>query len=422
MPDRNDTKYPVPPYRDIFARFPAQSPGKIREAESHNRRSAYYDAEEKMIYLDNAATSFFKPKGVQDALVYDLAHSANSGRSGHRYALDSAMKIEDCRRFLLSAFRAPEGDYAVAFTKNCTEALNLGIFGFLREGMRVVTTAYDHNSVLRPLFELEKRGKIELMVVEPDENGVISPAHLDTAMDGAHFCAVSAASNVTGARIDLTALAASAKKHGTVTLVDGAQAVPAVSVDMGKLGFDMLAFPGHKGLHGPQGTGALVFRTDLKLQPLLMGGTGTASDSTFQPTEPPEALEAGTLFAGGIAALHAGAKWSFANRERNRTATKRLAEELIAYLNGLEAEVYTRDPTLGVVSFNLKGKDSASVANALADKDIAVRGGLHCAPLAHKALGTLGRGAVRASIGADNTEKDIYLFVAALEQISVGRR
>ena len=147
-----------------------------------------------MIYLDNAATSFFKPKGVQEALVYDLAHSANSGRSGHRYALDAAMKIEDCRRFLLSAFRAPEGDYAVAFTKNCTEALNLGIFGFLREGMRVVTTAYDHNSVLRPLFELEKRGKIELMVVEPDENGVISPAHLDTAMDGAHFCAVSAAS------------------------------------------------------------------------------------------------------------------------------------------------------------------------------------------------------------------------------------
>lgn len=375
-----------------------------------------------MIYLDNAATSRFKPKGVTEALTYDLAHSANSGRSGHRDALDAAMKIEDCRRFLLSALGAPESDFSVAFTKNCTEALNLGIFGFLREGMRVVTTAYDHNSVLRPLFELEKRKKIELMVIEPDENGVIAPAHLDSALQNADFCAVSAASNVTGARLDLPALSASLKKCGAVSLIDGAQAVPAVRVDMAKLGFDMLALPGHKGLHGPQGTGCLVFRKDLKLQPLLMGGTGTASDSVYQPSDPPEAMEAGTLFAGGIAALRAGAKWSFAEREKYLPAVKRLAEELIAYLKVLGAEVYTRDATLGVVAFNLKGKDSARVADALAERGIAVRGGLHCAPLAHKALGTSGRGAVRASIGADNTEKDIYLFVAALEEICTSKR
>ena len=132
-------------------------------------------------------------------------------------------------------------------------------------------------------------------------------------------------------------------------------------------------------------------------------------------------MEAGTLFSGGIAALHAGAKWSFENRERNGAVIKRLAEELIDYLKGLGAELYTDDPTLGVVSFNLRGKDSSFVANALAEKDIAVRGGLHCAPLAHTALGTLSRGAVRASIGADNTEKDIYLFVAALEKLSVAK-
>lgn len=185
-----------------------------------------------MIYLDNAATSHFKPQGVLDALTYDLAHSANSGRSGHKYALDAAMKIEDSRRFLLSALGAPEGEYGIAFTKNCTEALNLGIFGFLREGMRVVTTAYDHNSVLRPLFELQKRGKIELMVVDPADNGFVTPEHLDTAMQNADFCAVSAASNVTGARINLKALAESAAKYGTVTLVDGAQAVPLVEIDM----------------------------------------------------------------------------------------------------------------------------------------------------------------------------------------------
>lgn len=372
-----------------------------------------------MIYLDNAATSAFKPKGVFEALNYDLSHSANSGRSGHRYALDAAMKIEDCRRFFLSAMNAPEEEYCVAFTKNCTEALNLGIFGFLRAGMRVVTTAYDHNSVLRPLFELEKRKKIELMVIRPDESGRILPSHLDSALQNADFCAVSLASNVTGARIDLASLSASAQKYGVVTLLDGAQAVPLVKPDFKKHMPDMLALPGHKGLHGPQGTGLLIFRKDLKLQPLLMGGTGTASDSTYQPLEPPEALEAGTLFSGGIAALHAGAKWSFEHRERNGAVIKRLAEELIDYLKGLGAEIYTDDPTLGVVSFNLRGKDSSFVANALAEKDIAVRGGLHCAPLAHTALGTLSRGAVRASIGADNTEKDIYLFVAALEKLSV---
>ena len=374
-----------------------------------------------MIYLDNAATSAFKPKGVFEALNYDLSHSANSGRSGHRYALDAAMKIEDCRRFFLSAMNAPEEEYCVAFTKNCTEALNLGIFGFLRAGMRVVTTAYDHNSVLRPLFELEKRKKIELMVIRPDESGRILPSHLDSALQNADFCAVSLASNVTGARIDLASLSASAQKYGVVTLLDGAQAVPLVKPDFKKHMPDMLALPGHKGLHGPQGTGLLIFRKDLKLQPLLMGGTGTASDSTYQPLEPPEALEAGTLFSGGIAALHAGAKWSFENRERNGAVIKRLAEELIDYLKGLGAEIYTDDPTLGVVSFNLRGKDSSFVANALAEKDIAVRGGLHCAPLAHTALGTLSRGAVRASIGADNTEKDIYLFVAALEKLSVAK-
>ena len=241
-------------------------------------------------------------------------------------------------------------------------------------------------------------------------------------MQNADFCAVSAASNVTGARADLPALSASARKYGTVTLIDGAQAVPSVRIEMSKLGFDMLALPGHKGLHGPQGTGALIFKKDLHLQPLLMGGTGTASDSVYQPDQPPEGLEAGTLFAGGIAALHAGAKWSFAERDRYAPAVKRLGEELIAYLKGLDAEIYTADPTLGVISFNLKGRDSSFVANALAEREIAVRGGLHCAPLAHKALGTLSRGAVRASIGVDNTEKDIYHFVAALEEILAAKR
>ena len=374
-----------------------------------------------MIYLDNAATSGFKPKGVEAALLYDLAHSANSGRSGHRYALDAAVKIENCREYLLSALGADGGGYAAVFTKNCTEALNLGIFGFLREGMRVVTTAFDHNSVLRPLFELEKRGKISLMVVEP-AGGRITPEHLDSALANADFAALSIASNVTGARIYLDLLAESVRRSGVTLLLDGAQAVPLVPVDMKKLGAHMLALPGHKGLHGPQGTGVLVFRRDLGLMPLLMGGTGTASDSTYQPSEPPEAFEAGTLFAGGIAALHAGAKWSFENAAALREHTARLGGELAGYLKAMGAELYTRDTSLGVISFNLPGRDSGEIADKLAEADIAVRGGLHCAPLAHRALGTQNRGAVRASIGADTTERDIYTFATRLEAISARLR
>ncbi|MFR5832729.1 MAG: aminotransferase class V-fold PLP-dependent enzyme [Acutalibacteraceae bacterium] len=375
-----------------------------------------------MIYFDNAATSAYKPKGVQEALIYDLTHSANSGRSGHKYALDAAVKIEDCRQYLGEALNAPEQEYSVLFTKNCTEALNLGIFGFLREGMRVVTTAFDHNSVLRPLFELERRGKIQLFVVEPTEDGVISPEHLDRALENADFCAVSAVSNVTGAKLNMSELSKSAKKYGVITLIDGAQAVPIVDVNMKKYSFDMLAAPGHKGLHGVQGTGFLVARKDLQLQPLLMGGTGTASNSTFQPTEPPEAYEAGTLFAGGIAALHAGAKWSFQNRERSAFNIARLADELIEYLRVLGAEIYTKDGSMGVVSFNLKNKDSSFVADLLSERDFAVRAGLHCAPLTHRYLKTENRGAVRVSIGVDNTDKEIYQFVATLERINAIKR
>lgn len=370
-----------------------------------------------MIYLDNAATSFFKPKTVLECLAYDLKHSANSGRSGHRYALDAAMKIEDCRSFLLSSLNCGN-DYELVFTKNCTEALNLGIFGYIKDGMRVVTTANEHNSVLRPLFELKNQGKITLLIINPTDDGTISPEHLDRSMENADFCVVSAASNVTGAKINLLELGNSAKRHNVPVLLDAAQALPYIDIDLGKIGIDMLAAPGHKGLHGVQGTGFLVFKKGLALKPLLFGGTGTASDSPVQPIDAPESYEAGTLFAGGIAALHAGAKWSYQNRERSVANISELSRELMQYLKALHAEVYTKDPSLGVISFNIKGRDSSEVSNILSERDIAVRSGLHCAPLIHKHLETLNRGAVRVSIGVDNTQTDIYKLISVLETIS----
>ena len=287
--------------------------------------------------------------------------------------------------------------------------------------MRVVTTSYDHNSVLRPLFELEKRGKIELMVVEPDENGFISAAHMDSAMQNADFCAVSAASNVTGARINTDALAASAAKHGVITLVDGAQAVPLVRIDMRKTPFDMLALPGHKGLHGPQGTGCLIFRNDLMLQPLVMGGTGTASDSTIsrqslrKRSKPARCSQEDSGSARRGEMEFRGAREKRGGRQAACGRAHRVSQR------AERRSVHQRSrPRSGIVQ--PKDKDSSFVAIALAERDFAVRGGLHCAPLAHKALGTLSRGAVRASIGSDNTEKDIYLFVAALEKINIMKR
>lgn len=370
-----------------------------------------------MIYLDNAATSYFKPDGVADAIIYDLTHSANSGRSGHKYALTAAMKIESCREYLLNKLGAADR-YQLIFTKNCTEALNLGIFGILREGARVVTTANEHNSVLRPLFELKKKDKIQLFVVSQQPDGTISPEHLARAMEHADFCIAGAVSNVTGARLDLDAVGNYAEKFDVPLFIDGAQAVPLCDIDMKKQKIDMLACPGHKGLHGMQGTGFLIYRKDFKLEPLIYGGTGTSSDSVYQPPDAPEAFEAGTLFAGGIAALHAGAIWSFDNAAGCSKEISRLSAELIHFLKNVGATVYTRDTHAGVISFNLRETDSSFVSDALDKYDVAVRSGLHCAPLTHKFLKTVKQGAVRASLGVDTTEKDIYKFAEILEKIS----
>ena len=372
-----------------------------------------------MIYLDNAATSAFKPKGVFEALNYDLSHSANSGRSGHRYALDAAMKIEDCRRFFLSAMNAPEEEYCVAFTKNCTEALNLGIFGFLRAGMRVVTTAYDHNSVLRPLFELEKRKKIELMVIRPDESGRILPSHLDSALQNADFCAVSLASNVTGSAIDPAAVRALLPAR-VLTVCDGAQACGHTAVQMRADGIDLLAAAGHKGLHGIQGSGALLLSARAELFPYAYGGTGTDSADPDMPPFYPERLEAGTLSCPAAASLAEGALYLL---PRRAAVAARLHKMTGALLEGLRAvpgiRVYSEANVCGIAAFGCEALSSELFAQRLSDEyGIAVRGGLHCAPRMHAALGTLRTGLVRASLSEFNTEGEISDFLRAVRAIA----
>ncbi len=369
-----------------------------------------------MIYLDNAATSRFKPQGVANALLLDISNPANSGRSGHDLALASSLKIEKTRQYLLAMFGASD-NFSLAFTKNCTESINLAIFGFLKPDDKVVTTSNEHNAVLRPLFELARLKKINLIVQKPDQNGLLDLVQLDKSLKGARLFVSGFCSNVTGTMLDFESICDLCRKNMVHMLVDGAQSVPLINFDMQAHNLSFLACPGHKGLHGSQGTGFLIFNNNLHLSPLLYGGTGTSSNSVYQPTDTVEGFEAGTQFAGGIHALYHGASWSFDNKESTSENLKSLAEETLDKLIMFETKIYTTNPSAGIVSFNLNKYDSTYTASKLNEHNIAVRGGIHCAPLMHRALGTERQGAVRVSFGAESTKKDMQALISAIGQI-----
>lgn len=370
-----------------------------------------------MIYFDNSATSRFKPNSMLKAMLREAQNSSNGGRSGHRDAVKTAMKISDVRTFLCDTVNANE----VIFTKNCTEALNIVIFGTVKKGGHVITTVNEHNSVLRPLYKLKKDGLIDLTVVNPDKNLKINPLHVERLIrPETYMVAVNAVSNVTGAESDIGAIGEICKRKGIIFLVDGAQALPHIPVDMKKQNISFLACAGHKGLHGPQGTGFLAMNSMCEVTPLLYGGTGTNSDSVYQPKLFPESLEAGTLNSCGIIALGEAAKWTYKNLDRIKRITAKLNEIILYGLKNMNnVEVYTPDgATSGVISFNVKGLNSGEVGDILNEKyNIAVRTGLHCAPLIHNHLGTMERGAVRISIGYNNTVSDAEKLLNAIKKL-----
>ena len=368
------------------------------------------------VYLDNAATSRFKPQGVVNAINYDLAHSANSGRSGHRDAIAAGLRIEECRALLLNLLGARDSE--VIFTKSCTEALNLALFGYIKGAERVLTTANEHNAVLRPLFELKRRGLITLTVLEQEEDGTIELSKLSEAASHADVAVLGGICNVTGASIDLYDAARLIKKQGCTLIVDGAQSVPLERINMSDSDIDMLALAGHKGLHGVQGTGCLIKKKEITLLPLVYGGTGTYSSSVNQPIDSPEGFESGTQFAGGIAALKEGAKWSFDNLNETEKKYSQLAKTILYNLKSIGCTLYNANTTSGILAFNIGDADSGYVASLLDENGIAVRAGLHCAPLVHRRLGTLERGIVRASLGVETTKKDILYFSNVVERIA----
>ena len=375
------------------------------------------------IYFDNAATSHPKPDSVLRAVRRALTDfNANPGRSGHRAALEAGRAVLNARERMAELLGAAD-PMSVVHCFNCTDALNLAIKGSLRRGDHVVATQLEHNSVLRVLGTLAARERIRLTLVPPRADGFVDPADIEAALaPNTALIVCTHASNVTGAIQPVAAIGRLAREKGIRYLIDGAQALGAMPVDVAALGCDLYAFPGHKSLLGPQGTGGLYIGPGVLLTPLREGGTGTGSESMLQPSELPERYESGTVNLPGIAGLGAGCEYV---RERLSQIMMRERELTQALYEGLAAMkgVTLYSPSVeagraGIVCFNVGDLPSAQVADALARQDIAVRGGLHCAPGAHRFLGTLDRGAVRASVGHANTFSEAEAFLRAVHGLT----
>ncbi|MBI5014537.1 MAG: aminotransferase class V-fold PLP-dependent enzyme [Deltaproteobacteria bacterium] len=376
-----------------------------------------------MIYLDNAASTHPKPETVYAAVDRAVRTGGNPGRSGHRAAFDAAREVFEARAVVGEVLGASD-PARVIFTLNATHSLNLALKGVLRRGDHVVTTVMEHNSVLRPLHRLEASG-VETTLVAADREGHVDPAALEGAIrPNTRLVALCHASNVSGTLQDAEAVGAFCRRRGLLFLLDASQTAGAVPLDAEGLGVHLLAAPGHKGLLGPQGTGVLVLAAGVDLATVLEGGTGTHSEQRTMPDELPEGLEAGTLNTPGIAGLAAGARYLL---DRGVADVRRAEEEILAYVLPELASIPglllygPREPAarVAVVSFNLEGRDGAHVGFALDEAyGIAVRVGLHCAPDAHKALGSFPAGTVRASFGPFNTLQDAEALVRALRELA----
>ena len=342
------------------------------------------------------------------------ACGANPGRSGHRLALDAGRIVEGCREEL-AAMLGERDASRVAFALNTTDALNMAIHGVLRTGDHVVSTLIEHNSVLRPLSELSRSGTITLTLVPPDAQGRILAAEIERAITRrTRIVVMTHMSNVLGLAQDVAAVGAVCARHGVLLLVDCAQTAGHLPITPEAWGASLAALPGHKGLLGPHGTGALWVKHGVQLAPLRQGGTGSVSESMFQPRMMPDCLESGTLNLPGIAGLRAGMKEALARRAEAHEKVIALCDLMRDELLNLPGvRVYTQ-PGASLLSFNVEGVASQEVAAVLDSEGIAVRGGLHCAPGVHRFLGTLQTGAVRVSPGLYSTREDAWALVAAV--------
>jgi cysteine desulfurase/selenocysteine lyase len=377
-----------------------------------------------MIYLDNAATSFPKPPCVIDAIVDCLKNKgANPGRGAHQAALAASRIIFEAREALADLLNVDDSSNII-FTLNATDSLNLGIKGLLQAGDHAITTSMEHNSVSRPLNMLERTG-VSVTKIECDRQGHLDLAELQKAVNPRTRLIVSThASNVAGTLMPLADIAAIASNRQVTFMVDAAQTAGSFPLDVQRLGIDILACSGHKSLMGPQGTGVLYISPEIELMEIRQGGTGGDSENPLQPTIRPERYESGTPNTPGIAGLGAAARFiRETGIDRIRDKEQGLVERLMAGLAGIGGvRLYgppPSEPRAPVVSFNLQNMGCHEVAFAL-DKgfDVAARAGLHCAPDAHRSMGTLDSGTVRLSVGFFNTENDIDAALEAIKHIA----
>ena len=376
-----------------------------------------------MIYLDNAATTWPKPDSVWDSVVACGKHKCgNPGRSGHRLAVAADREVSAAREAVAALFNAGDSS-RVIFTWNATGALNTALQGFLRSGDHVITSSMEHNSVMRPLHTLQEKGVITYTVIPCSPRGELDPDDVKKAVIGnTRLVALTHASNVCGTVLPVKEV----KKRlpEIPLLVDAAQTAGMLPIDVHDSGIDMLAFPGHKGLYGPMGTGGLYIGQHIRLDPFIQGGTGIRSEELSHPDFLPDSLESGTKNVPGLCGLRAGVEFIRkegleAIRDHEKTLTKLLLDGLSGIdkirIHGI------RDPErqTAIVSITVNDTVPGEVGRLLdSDFGIATRASLHCAALAHRTLGTFPAGTVRLSMGCFNTREDVMEAVRALETIA----
>lgn len=384
-----------------------------------------------VIYFDNAATSWPKPPGVAEAMSHFINEiGANPGRAGHRLAIDASRIVYDARQKVCDLFHGSD-PLRVIVSSNITAALNLALHGLLRPGNHVITSGMEHNAVMRPLRALEKTG-VQVSVVPCSPDGVLCPEAIEAAIrTNTRLVVINHSSNVTGTLMPIRAIGEIARRHGVLFMVDTAQTGGVWPIDMEVNQIDLLAFTGHKSLLGPMGTGGLLIGKQVdssQIPALMQGGTGSRSEEEYQPDFLPDKYESGTINAVGLAGLAAGIDWI-----QNKTLAaiqkhdQRLTETLISGLTTIPGvKVYgphDSNRQTSTISFNIRGWSPSEVGLTLDERfNILCRVGLHCAPAAHKTVGTFPAGTVRFGLGIFNTLEEVEQGLQAVQTLAAERR
>ena len=377
-----------------------------------------------MIYFDNAATSYPKPKEVINEVnkAFSL-YGANPGRSGHDMSMNTALAVFSAREALNTFFDGYGSEY-VSFTSNCTESLNMAIKGILKKGDHVIMSSLEHNSVLRPILKLAEQGVISSSVFAVSHNDEETLYNLKKEIrNNTKLIVTTAVSNVFGDILPLEEIAETAKENKILFLVDGAQGAGVLPIKMKTTGINCLCIPGHKGLLGPMGVGALL-HDGCVTETIIEGGTGTESFNYSQPASFPERLESGTLNVPAICGLKKGVEIISSYGTKNIFKEESdLMEYFFNELSDIRGIIlykneYEREKQAPLLSFNIKNMHSEEVSALLNNNSVAVRGGFHCSPSAHKTYGTEGTGVVRISPSRFNTKKDVKYVLNLLQQIA----